>query len=631
MMQRLAQRTGIATLSLLLLALAGCGAVPATHLSTAATAGLDLQGRVHGGSQSVSGAHIYLFAAGSTGYGGASVSLLNPTFPGVATDSLGSYVTTDASGNFSITSAYHCTPGDEIYLLAAGGNPGLAPGVTNPALRLMSALGPCPTAGTLAGVLPLINISEVTTVGAVYALASFMTDATHLSSGGSALAYTGLQNAFNNVQMLVDPVSGAAQSFTFNAVPPAKTINTLANLIASCVNSTGNSPTCNTLFTNAKAPDGTVPTDTVTALINIAHNPGANVAALFALANANPPYQPSLPAAPNDWTIAVTFYSDSMAGPYYPAIDNAGNLWVPSFPANALYEYNPLGVPISGAAGFLGNLNQPYAVAIDGTQAAWVVNYSYGATSASASHFSASGATLGTTSCAPNCVAVAIDGNQNIWTAGSTGVTAVYNSGSPLGQFSVTAGASGLAIDSKGNGWMVGLNHALYKLTLPNSVTAYSQSISAVSGDLNNLAIDANDNVWFTSGKGNSIGRVDSTGKLVSPSTGYTGGGLNFPAQIAVDGANRIWVANRDGKSISAFNNDGTAFSPATGFIPSGQDPLDPTVAGYTGLQSPHGLAIDGSGNIWVTNFTANSITVFYGLAAPVVTPLSPHSYGQRP
>ena len=612
--------------------LIGCGAIPSQITSTGL--GQTLQGQVHGGSQAVTNSHIYLFAAGTSGYGGPSQSLLNPTFPGVSTDATGAYVTTDANGSFQITGAYSCTPGSQVYILATGGNPGLAPGVINPALKLMTALGQCPSSGTLARSIPAINVTEVSTVAAVYALAGFMTDATHLSSSGSPLAATGIANAFLNVSLLADPGTGAARSITpfANGVAPASTIDTLANLISSCVNSTGNSPTCNTLFTNAKGLDGSIPADTVSALINIAHNPSANVAALFTLANANPPYQPSLGAAPNDWTIAVTFYSDTMPGPYYPAIDAAGNAWIPSYPINTVNELTSYGAPISGFSGFTGNsLNQPYAIAIDAAQSAWIANYAYAST-AYASHFDANGASLGTTGCTNNCTAVAVDSNQHIWTAGSTGVTTVFYSKLPLGQFTVPTFASGLAIDSTGNGWIVGSNRTLNKLTLPGTVTSFGETVtSTTTNDLINIAIDSNDNIWFTSGKNNAIGHTDATGKLISPTTGYTGGGLTYPAQLAIDGSNRIWVANRDANSISAFHNDGTPITPSTGYKPSGQDPLDPSVVGHTGLQSPHGLAIDGSGNVWVTNFTSNSVTVFLGLATPVVTPISPTTHGQRP
>jgi DNA-binding beta-propeller fold protein YncE len=41
------------------------------------------------------------------------------------------------------------------------------------------------------------------------------------------------------------------------------------------------------------------------------------------------------------------------------------------------------------------------------------------------------------------------------------------------------------------------------------------------------------------------------------------------------------------------------------------------------GLGAPFAVAVDASGNLWVTNSNgANTVTVFIGLATPVKTPL---------
>ena len=395
----------------------------------------------------------------------------------------------------------------------------------------------------------------------------------------------------------------------------------------------GTSAACSTLFANTKSLTGATPTDTATAILNIAHNPAANVAALYTLALPAPPFQPSLTSAPNDWTIGITFYADNMAGPYYPAIDAQGNLWVPDFANNTLTELSPLGVPLSGHNGFVGNsLNQPFSIAIDSAQTAWVANYAYSG-SAVVSHFSVNGSPIGSYPCGTNCTAVAVDSLQNIWIAGSSGVTTMHNSGIAISQFNSTSTTPGLAIDSASHGWSISNNHAINRLTMPSTITPYTQTISStLPNDLNQFAIDSSDNVWFTSGKNNAIGRVDASGNVVSPGTGYTGGGLTYPAQLAIDGSNRVWVVNRDGNSVSAFNHDGSAISPATGYQPSGQLAPDPSIpTNRVGIRDPHGLAIDGSGNVWVTNFTANSVTEIIGLATPAVTPISPTTHGQRP
>ena len=50
-------------------------------------------------------------------------------------------------------------------------------------------------------------------------------------------------------------------------------------------------------------------------------------------------------------------------------------------------------------------------------------------------------------------------------------------------------------------------------------------------------------------------------------------------------------------------------------------------------MSGPHGIAIDGSGNVWVSNLQGNSLTEIVGAATPVVTPIVANlksPYGQH-
>jgi hypothetical protein len=286
--------------SALVLVLTGCAFGP-TAAPNAVT-GLGIQGRLRGGNQPIAGAQVYLLAANTAGYGTVSVSLLTSGTNG--SDSIGGYVLSDSGGNFTITGDYTCTSGQQVYLYAQGGDPGAG---TNTAVGLMAVLGSCPDSGNFLAVSPFINVNEVTTVAAAYALAGFATDATHVSSSGTPLAQTGIANAFANAGNLADMSSGTALTTTpaGNGTVPQTEINTLANILAACVNSTGSSSTgCSTLFSNAKSggSTGTTPTETATAAINMVHNPTANVAALFPLQTAVAPFAPMLSYAPSDFT-----------------------------------------------------------------------------------------------------------------------------------------------------------------------------------------------------------------------------------------------------------------------------------------------------------------------------------------
>ncbi len=596
---------------------------PSSPSTPAVVPGSPIAGNVHGGQQPVTGAHIYLFAANPGGYGAPSVALLNPSQPGVLTDAVGSYVTTDAQGNFGISGDYTCTAGQQVYLLALGGNPGLPAGQENPALALMSAFGECPEGQTnFATTVPFVFINEVTTVGAAYALSGYMSDSTHLGYIPTTQAIHGIANAFLTVNSLVNPATGVArlQNIQGNGTVPQAEINSLANLLVSCVNSDGTT-NCAQLFANAPDFSGNLPTDTVTAILNIAHNPAANVSALFAASAPTTEFSPTLTAAPNDWSIAITYDVDGMVGPYFPAIDSAGNIWIPNYVNNTLSELDPLGNIISGSSGYTGgSLNEPYAIAIDSRDNPWIVNF--GPSNASSlSKFSPTGISLVSSPipCDTACFFPAFDTAGNLWISGTARATVLRPDGSMLKKYATNSFDSGIAINKNGIGWSIGQPHLLYQIGLAATLTSTTELTTAASGnDLTSVAIDSADNVWYASSQNSTLGVSDKNGILVSPADGYKGGGLNGPAQIAIDGSNRVWIANRDGNSLSAFKNSGAAISPTTGFQ-------------ATGLSNPRGLAIDGSGNVWLTNFTGNSVTEFIGIATPVATPIAPTTHGQRP
>lgn len=610
--------------------LAGCGAAgtsslpltgsPSSASPVGVTQGVGVHGRTQSGPQAVTGSRIYILAANTAGYGAPSISLLQAGSPGVATDAIGAYVTTDASGAFAFGGAPRCVSHQLVYILAKGGRT-VGSETENPGLALISLLGTCPDAGNFSGLAQFINISEVSTVASVYALSGFMTDGAHLSSAPTEKSFRGMVNAFATASSIFEASTGRALAETpqGSGIVPQAEINTLANMLVPCANSY---PACASLFAITKDSGGIPAADTVAALLNIAKNPGANVPALFALANQQA-FGPSLAAAPNDWAVAITFFAESMAGAYFPAIDSTGNLWVPGYANNTLTELDPLGNILSGVSGFAGGgLSQPFSVAIDANDNAWVTNYGVGTVGGpSVSEFGASGQAITTNgfSCGAGCAFLAIDTGQNLWVSGSPRVETLRSSGTPVSSFSTNTFASGIAIDSLGHGWVVGQGRNLFRLTLPGKAEQFSQTVTSPSGtEITPVAVDGGDNVWFASSRLNALGKHDPNGLALSPAGGYTGGGLKGPAGMAIDGSNTVWVANRDGNSISAFSNAGAALSPAGGYQAAG-------------ISNPRGIAVDASGNVWITNFTGNSVTEFLGVAAPTITPITPSTHGQRP
>ena len=328
--------------------------------------GQSFQGRVMGGQQPIAFSAIALYAAGSTGYGSAF------TYSS-GTSLLGTHnVQTDALGNFTITGDYTCpSASTPVYLVATGGNPGSG---TNANVALMAALGPCSNLQ----ITTFINVNELTTVASVWALSPFMTGISNV--GTSPTNSIGLVNAFATVNKLVSTTTGITPgpSLPSGATSPTAKINTLGDILAACINSTGGvhgdgSP-CGTLFANT-AVNGVFPTDTITAALNIAQHPNQNVAALNALAVAASPFQPTLGSAPNDFALVVTHTGGGLSSPSGIAVDGSGNVWAANTANNSATKLNNLGASLSGATGFTaGPLSAPNAIAIDPSGNAWLTN-----------------------------------------------------------------------------------------------------------------------------------------------------------------------------------------------------------------------------------------------------------------
>jgi hypothetical protein len=620
-------------------------------------AGAAITGRVMGAQAPLVGAQLYLLAANTTGYGGAgiadsssnkSVSLLT-SVPGSTTQDMNPgdptyldyYVTTSGvtgscplGGCFSITSDYSCTAGQQVYLYSLGGSQG---GVANPVAGLLAVLGSCPSGGSFATEIPFVYMNEVSTIAAAYAMAGFATDALHVSSSGTALAQVGIANAFANAANLAGIATGAALSTTpaGNGTVPQNEINTLANILASCVNTNGavtgpaSATTCYTLFNDALSggSSGALPSDTATAAINMAHNPAANITGLYGLSTGSPPFAPALSGQPNDFTVALSFTGGGLLDPAGLAVDGLGNIWVPnqgtfgssSGAGSSVTELSSSGSILSGPSGFTNSgMLSPSRIAIDSSNNAWIANNG----SIVDSEITSSGTFLPAPhgySAGDDTNSVAVDGSGDAWFAGSGPLLLEYsNSGvavssSPYSGGGLT-GANDVAVDGSGSVWTAdGTGHAV-KFSSAGTVLSGASGYSTGGCCIENptIAIDSSGNAWITSPVG-VVELSNSSGSNLSGGSGYGPGfGLTSPSGISIDGAGNVWVLNS--ASITELSSAGSVLSGANGYKSSG-------------LFLPFGIALDGSGNVWVSvndgSGLAGAVLEFVGTATPVITPIA--------
>ena len=589
----------LALLTAATVALTGCGITASGPAPSAAAT--SFQGRVHGGQQAVSFSQISLYAAGSTDVGQGATSLLR--LP----------VMTDINGNFNISLDYTCPSATaQMYLVARGGNPGLALGTSNPALVLVAPLGDC---GNLSAI-PFIDIDEVTTVAAAWSLSRFTGAAA--SIGATSTNATGLRNAFAVAARLANPASGTAPGAgapTGTVFETAK-INTLANTLAPCVNSTGGA-SCTPLFSAATVA-GVAPANVFDAALNIVRNPAANVSTVFNVSVANAPFQPVLKRAPNDWTMSIT-YNGGIYSPTALSVDASGNVWVANYYGGAVTQFSPTGIATNYGDPAL---YESYGLTIDPANNVWVTNQEgdpNNGYNGSLSKFSANGSVLSGSGIYGGGLyypySVAADTDGIIWVAdfGHSAATLLNNDGTPY-QGNGGYQSAGLphpvavALDASHNAWFAADGSAAM-VTRAGVVTQFNccQSPSAIE-------VDPSGNVWVADYAASSMVQLTASGAVLQRLS--AAGGLTFPEGLAIDGAGNIWAACYRGSVIAAFGAaiGGTAspvLSPGTGF---GVD---------AHLDEPFGAAVDASGSLWVTSFGNSTVTQFVGLAIPTRTPVN--------
>jgi hypothetical protein len=569
-----------------------------------------LKGKAKGGNQPIAWSIITLYAAGNSGAGSASAI---------------GYGFSDQNGN--VTAIYYCPAGNpQVYAVAEGGNAG---GGYNTAIGLSAALGQCNSLPSQA------VIDEVTTVASVYTLSQFL-DTSGQKPGASSTNAAGLNNAIATFANLANLGTGLAQTVLVSGAqgtPPTATVNTLADALAPCVTSSGpSSSQCQALFGATTPSGGSAPGSTLQAALNVARSPGNSVAAVYGLANGGP-FQPTLTAAPHDWTMAISFAGGSLNSPFGLAVDASGNVWVANYLSDgsvnsgngSLVELSATGVQ-AGPFTDNGHMLDPDAVAIDASGNIWAANgggttisgLTSNGTSLASSPFALAGV--------ENPSLIAVNASGDVWTAAGRSATVLRRSASYAAQnyrvsdsTTRTPNLTGLALDNAGNIWLADANsNLLVELGAADPSQQVAGSPHSGGGLIvpQAIALDAAADVWAINSP--TLNNSNGVTELVYSATGYTavnhgGNGVNSATGEAIDGAGNVWIANND-----VSGNNGLVVLNASGNPVAGS----PYAAGNVLTSQPFAVAIDASGNVWVAGSFGGNVVEVVGAAVPVKTPL---------
>jgi NHL repeat len=312
------------------------------------------------------------------------------------------------------------------------------------------------------------------------------------------------------------------------------------------------------------------------------------------------------------------------SGPSSVTVDGGGNVYVADQDNATIRQITPAGVvtTLAGTAGMIGSAN--------GTGAAARFN---GPSSVSVDR--------------SGNIYVADQNNQTVrkvtfagvvtTLAGSPGVTGSADGPGSDARFNLPAG---VAVDSIGNLYVADKdNHTLRKINSTGGVTTPAGAASrpgsidgmgaAVRFSLpTSVAVDPAGNSYVADARNHTIRKITSAGVVttlagaagVEGSANGTGGGarFSFPSGVTVDGAGNVYVADTDNHTIRKITAAGvvTTLAGTAGSVGG----ADGTGADAR-FDSPSGVAVDGTGNVYVADLNNHAIRKV--TAAGVVTTLA--------
>jgi len=347
------------------------------------------------------------------------------------------------------------------------------------------------------------------------------------------------------------------------------------------------------------------------------------------------------------------------------AIDGSGNVYVADTNNNTIRKVTPAGVvsTLAGSAGVSGSadgtgaaarFNLPTGVAMDGSgnvDVADTFNNTVrkvtpaGVVSTLAGRAGSSGSADGTGAAARFSypARVAVDGAGNVYVADAGNDTIrKISPAAVVSTLAGTAGASGsadgtgaaarfnfptgVAVDGSGNVYVADSNNSTIRKVTPAAVVSTLAGTASASGsadgtgaaarfdDPHGVAVDGSGNVYVADNFNNTIRKVSPAGVVttLAGTAGASGSAdgagaaarFNWPEGVAVDGSGNVYVADEGNNAIRKVTPAGVVSTLAGGGYCGSADGTG-AAARFCG---PFGVAVDRSGNVYVADSFNNSI-----------------------
>jgi hypothetical protein len=218
-----------------------------------------------------------------------------------------------------------------------------------------------------------------------------------------------------------------------------------------------------------------------------------------------------------------------------------------------------------------------------------------------------------------------------ISTAAGSGIYGAFGDGGPAISASFS-NVAGIVLDSAGNLYIADVrNHRIRKVTPDGTVTAFAgtglqgssgdggQAINATLNTPIALAIDAAGNLYICDSSNHNVRRVNLASGIITTYAGngvpaFAGDGtpaiaaaLMFPLGLATDQAGNLYIADAGNNCVRKVNSGGF-ISTAAG---SGSHPGFAGDGGFAAgalLNTPSGVAVDGSGNLYISDSGNNRV-----------------------